>query len=332
MIYLVWFTVINLGNKMMDLNDKDIKSLFSKNKKCIVNADLDGVLSGMLLQKFLNWEVVGYSSCCGKYNDEIWLRRNITNIDDCVFVDLPVCVPRIAVIDQHFVGADKESLEKLNSMGNKINPNNIRGRVYRNENGGCDYTKKYPFGTVHFILAILEHFNFISSDFVFDFTKKLGTFDLADLVLRADRVIGNTFSYTPNCIDWSNWIIKLGGKQTLKLFNIVKNEYIQRKNNEKFVEDKLKSFGCSGLDGDCSDLFRSREYEKINIYFSYLGNALGIEKLPVFVVDDFGHLSGRKIEIYSNSINFIKDECRRDNVFSFAYIMMRTLSITYKED
>ena len=40
-----------------------IKNLFTKNRQCIINADIDGIMAGMLLQKFLNWNVVGYSSC-----------------------------------------------------------------------------------------------------------------------------------------------------------------------------------------------------------------------------------------------------------------------------
>ena len=32
---------------------------YCKNRKCIVNTDLDGILSGILLKNFLNWEIVG---------------------------------------------------------------------------------------------------------------------------------------------------------------------------------------------------------------------------------------------------------------------------------
>ena len=64
-----------------------LKSIFVKNQKCIVNSDLDGLLSGMLLQEFLNWEIVGFSSCAGKPDDEIWLKDDNIKINECVFVE-----------------------------------------------------------------------------------------------------------------------------------------------------------------------------------------------------------------------------------------------------
>lgn len=34
--------------------DEKFKTVFSKNKKCIGNVDIDGLIAGMLLQHFLN--------------------------------------------------------------------------------------------------------------------------------------------------------------------------------------------------------------------------------------------------------------------------------------
>ena len=85
---------------MLNLKEnKNIINIFTKNKKCIVNTDLDGILSGMLLQYFLNWEVVGFSSCCGKPTDELWLKDKNINLKECIFIDLPVCKNDYYVID-----------------------------------------------------------------------------------------------------------------------------------------------------------------------------------------------------------------------------------------
>ncbi len=306
-----------------------IRNLFQENKKCIVNADLDGILSGMLLQRFLNWRVVGYSSCCGKPDDELWLFDTKEKIKDCIFVDLPVWVNDISTIDQHFVAFEKESVDDYFKKRNKINPNTIRGRVFKTNNGRCEYTGKYPFGTVHFVLAVLENLGKISKDFVFDFRKKLGSFDLADLVLRADRVIGNTAQYTPNCIDWCNWILDIGGHNTKSLFNIVKNEYRFRTNTEHAVEEKLKTFGCAGIDGDCSNLFRDKNYSALNNYLNYLSTCLGIEATPLLNFYNFGKLYGKRFFITSYNYDVVKNESMKDNVFSFAFVTMKSLSLTY---
>ena len=204
--------------------DNLLTEIFQKDRKCVINTDLDGLISGMLLQEFLNWEIVGFSSCCGKPDDNLWLKDKNIHLKDLVFVDLPVALKNISTIDQHFVAFEKDSIERYNNCGNKINPNIMRLRFFKNN----DYTKKYPFGTAHFILASLEKLNLLPTDFKIDFYKNLGGFDLGDLFFRADRVIGNTFLYTPNCFDWCDWMINYGVTITGRLFNIVKNEYKER--------------------------------------------------------------------------------------------------------
>ena len=318
----------------LSLNES-VKNIFTIEKKCIINTDLDGLISGMLLQKFLNWKIVGFSCCCGKPNDELWLQDNNENIEDCVFVDLPVCVPNIPVIDQHFVLFDRSSIAKYNSTNNKLNPNVMRERLFKNDSGSCEYTKKYPFGTAHFILAVLENLGIITKDFVFDFNKKLGSFDLADLVLRADRVIGNTYQYTPNCFDWSDWIMDIGGANTKSLFSLVKSEYRTRHDREQYVESKMLSLGCDGIDGDCSNMFRTKDYTSMQNYFKYLSDSLNIEQIPVIKISDLGTLNGRRffdLNTYTRQFDIVKNETMKDNVFSFAFVTMKTLSLTYRED
>jgi len=315
----------------LELNE-NIVNLFTKNRKCIINVDLDGILSGMILQKFLNWQVVGYSCCNGKPDDELWLINSQENLEECVFVDLPVYIEGYSTIDQHFVAFEKDSINKYNEDNNKINPNIMREKVFRDEKGNYQYTSKYPFGTVHFILAILENLNIIDNEYIMNFDKQLENFDVADLILRADRAIGNTYSYTPNCIEWANWLIKLGGKNTNILFEKVKSEYTLRKNNELFVEMKLKRLGCIRSDGDCSNMFRRKNYDLLTKYFKFLADSTELEPLPVFNVSDFGKLYGKRFEVNNHQFDILKKESLKSNVFSFAFVNMRTLSLTYIEE
>lgn len=314
--------------------NETVKNIFKTEKKCIINTDLDGLISGMILQKFLNWKIVGFSHCSGKPNDELWLFDSSKDLTDCVFVDLPVCVEEITVIDQHFVLFDQLSIERYNKPKNKLNPNVMRERLFKNDSGYNEYTKKYPFGTAHFILAVLENLKIITSDFSFNFEKKLGSFDLADLMLRADRVIGNTLQYTTNCIDWADWLMDFGGTNTKTLFNKVKNEYAQRLALERHVEVKVTSLGCSGNDGECSNLFRLKDYKKLKKYFEYLSDSLGLGQIPLMNFHESGALYGNRFDISLNPTQFdmIKNETIKNNIFSFALVNMKTLSITYKED
>ena len=313
------------------LDDK-FEHIFTRSKKCIVNTDIDGIIAGMLLQQFLDWEVVGYSSCCGKDDDELWLKDAKEDIKKCVFVDLPVSGSAFSAIDQHFVSFDADGIKKYNEDGNKVNPNVMRKRVFKNKNRKCEYTSKYPFGTAHFVLAVLENLKMINKDYVMDLNQKIEDFDLADLLLRADRVIGNTFRYNNNCFDWAEWMMTLGGQKTQTLFDIVKNEYKNRLSSEKIVEELLLSYGCKGTDGDCSNLFRIKDYEKISKYFGFLGDSFSIKSLPVYDIYDFKRLKGQKLSINNYDLSNAKQEINRNNVFSFAFVNMHTLSLTlFKE-
>lgn len=307
------------------MNRQTIEEFFSRKRKCIINTDLDGLLSGMILQHFLDWEIVGYSSCCGKPDDELWFVKPNVNIKECVFVDLPVCGHDYSVIDQHFVSYDMSFVDDYMKDNNKLNPNVLRKRVFKSNKGKCEYTSKYPFGTVHFILALLEWLGIIDKTYTINLNKKIDKFDVADLLLRADRVIGNTNQYTDNCYDWIEWIKKIGGEKTHSLFEIAKNYHKARAITEKAVEDMLISLGCNGKDGDCSNLFRIKDFAKINHYFSFLSNAIDLPALPsIQQIFNFGNLIGTKEDINENSMMFLKNQ----DIFSYAFINMKNVSLT----
>lgn len=307
--------------------DELLSKIFVRDKKCVINTDLDGLLSGMLLQEFLNWEIVGFSSCCGKPDDNLWLKNGCVDIKDYIFVDLPVAQKNISIIDQHFVSFENDSINRFNNCGNKVNPNIMRARVFKNN----DYVKKYPFGTVHFILASLERLNLLPKDFQIDFYKSFGNYDLADLFLRADRVIGNTYSYTTNCIDWSNWMIEYGGEISQKLFNIVKLEFSDRHKKEHVVEEKLQQFGCKGLDGECSNLFRIKDKDSLNCYFKFLSKSFEMKPLPLFDFFSYDNLYGERIIIGNNNLEKINQLLKQENLFSYAFVTKKMLSVTYKK-
>ena len=309
--------------------DEFVSQLFSENRKCIVNADLDGLLSGMLLQYFLKWSIVGFSYCSGSQNEEeVWLCDENEYIEDCVFVDLPVVVPEISVIDQHFVSLNGVFIKKYESTRNKLNPNVMKKLTLKK-----NYGDKYPFGTVHFILAILENLGKIDESFVFGFTNKIEDFILADLFYRADGVIDNACKYAPNCKNWAQWLMRFGKKNTNVLFSVV--EALTEKEDAKesprvkavkSVEKKLMSFGCS-KDGDCSVLFRKGRYDKINEYFKFLSNSLKFTSLPlVYQMTKFGRLYGERISTIDSKLS---EKCNRSDTFSYAFVKFKELSITY---
>jgi hypothetical protein len=304
--------------------DSLIADIFTTNRKCIINADLDGILSGMLLSQFLHWDVVGFSACAGTPDDELWIRDSHL-IDDCVFVDLPVVAGNFAAVDQHYSALSINDFNTLRSDMLKINPNILRGRYFSNPDGR--YTAKYPFGTVHFVLAILERMGLIDgkTDTV-SLCKDLGGFSSKDLLLRADRVVGNFAGYTANCKDWSAWLIKLARSNsgmTHAVFSGLDENINDSLAKERKVEQKLLDLGLSRKDGDCSNLLRCRKYDVLNSFLLYLSSSFDMNALTFDNLNSRGCLRGYRVAI-TPELNIFGV----DNIFSCAAVNMRQMSIT----
>ena len=300
------------------MNELNLHNILYPKRKCIINADLDGILSGMLLQKFLNWEIVGFSSCSGNEADEIWISTPRTNVVDCVFVDLPVAYKRIDTIDQHFVLFSRDSVDRYMGCGNKINPNAMRGFCYNNGN----YTSKYPFGTVHFIIACLENIGVIK-DVIFHKDESL-PFDSLDVLFRADGVIKNMYNYTLNCSQWCNWMTSLGGDNTKFLFDTVLTDYIARYSKLQKVEKMLKSLGCARQDGDCSNMLRNNDLISLNKYISTLADMFSLDTIKINNIQPIHKLVGHRASLNC----FDEKEVRTPNIFSYAMVDSSTISIT----
>ena len=130
-----------------------LRELFAKNKNIVINSDIDGMLSGMILQKYYGCKVVGFSNSW----DCVWIDPQYENstvdaINKPVYIDLYVTNPDVVCIEQHIIGYDDAHNKRIAALQTKINPNIMReGRTFSG-----DYFHKYPFGTVHFLIALME--------------------------------------------------------------------------------------------------------------------------------------------------------------------------------
>ncbi len=123
-------------------------------RNLVINSDLDGFLSGMILQHFYNCKIVGFTNS----KDSLWISPEIKSIHDVVFIDIFITNPNIYCIDQHIVAYDNTYIDLFLSYNTKLNPNlNLSRRTFAGDLGAeSDYFHKYPFGTVHFILSIMK--------------------------------------------------------------------------------------------------------------------------------------------------------------------------------
>ncbi len=247
-----------------------------KNKPIVINTDLDGMISGLLLKKYLGCEIVGFSNSAEK----IWLQTDFSDFKNVCFVDMFVANPDIICIDQHIISVDKKHHQILKNNPNKINPNLLNSRFFLPDNS---YYYKYPFGTVHFIIALLEKKGFDLSGI--NLLKKLHNITLIDLILRADDTMKTTIDseYVNNATQWWNWLLNLSnnGKIILKLKEYLNNISVtSSKNIKNNISEVLKNrpFFCDSSDGGIMQPIKNKLLkDNVKTYFKFIAEIMAIE-------------------------------------------------------
>ena len=190
-----------------------LSELFEINKNIVINADIDGFLSGMILQKYYNCKVVGFtdSKLC------VWVSSDVSTIRDPIYIDLYVDDPEVVCIDNHIIAFNSSQTEELKRasrlfeygrLKTKWNPN-----LDRNRNFTESYTSKYPFGTVHYLIALMaqDGINIKFSDLTEEIViqDSIGLFGITPgmIILRADDALNSSLGkYKSNCRDWWDWL------------------------------------------------------------------------------------------------------------------------------
>ena len=227
-----------------------LKELFSKNPNIIINTDIDGFLCGMILQTYMGCKIVGFSNS----KSEVWVAPEISDIYKPIYIDLFVNRPDVYCIEQHIIGIDESHNAKIRSYGTKINPNLERvGRTFLD-----DYYHKYPFATVHYLIAKLAaegiqvklpclHEVAYTNDL--DYEMQLG-----HIILRADDAMYSSLSaYKDNADSWWEWLYEISKhSHAIQQFR----NFISQENASKAKEMKTevgvffkKGLSCDGADG-----------------------------------------------------------------------------------
>jgi len=297
-----------------------------RDQKCIINTDLDGIFSGLILHNYLNWEIVGFCDS----NESIWIDKNrVNDLQECTFIDIFVSLKNIKSIDQHIISVDDEHNESLSVNNNKLNPNLINKRNFLPNDS---YYKKYPFGTVHFIIAWLERYR-ITIDI--DLHNSLNNYlYVIDLLLRADDTFHtSTFSrYTENAKQWWQWLTDFSNNgKTIEILsshiNNYKSKYVSRSSYKlkNIIADFLQNdpFYCDSPDGGFKDEDSiGLNFLKPNIkkYISFLASNSG---LKCFNLDfSFSLLKGKSVRTSLNSqqLNQLKNGEFHEDLFSYAFV------------
>lgn len=299
-----------------------LSEIFSNNKDIIINTDIDGFLSSMILQKYYGCKVVGFSNS----RETIWVTPEVKSIYDPIYIDLYVNSPNVICIDQHIIAFNKSHHEKIRAMGTKINPNLDRERTFVGDMKS-DYYHKYPFGTVHYLVSLMakEGINVnlgdLGTQYVFNISGKRYTTCVGQVMLRADDALYSTLSpYRENALDWWNWLASEKESPAIQsMVNYINGLEIAKAGEyKKNVGEFFKALGCDDIDGAFKTISDNNGnlLPKVSEYLNTITTLIGINvDIPSKYIIHRG-----KYEIKFCRPGYDMKILDADNLYSYAFI------------
>src|SRR3989344_3071729 len=170
-----------------ELNYRDLIARYpwvvEREQKCVISPDADGILCGLFMSQYLDWEIVGYYD-----NGKNLLLKEGVKAEECVFLDTEIYRSNIRSVGQHILLLRLEDTDiDLENYKNCLNPNTLRGRTLEE-----NFSKKYPLGTIHLLLCVVgttQAITFAENSFF--------------VILQADGTINRFLDkYSENLYDW----------------------------------------------------------------------------------------------------------------------------------
>ena len=295
---------------------------YLKNKPLIINTDLDGLISGLILKKFLNCHVIGLSTSTEKF----WvIDQFINKFKNVCFVDMYVVDQNTYSVDQHIISVNEEHHKLLSQNSKKINPNLMNNKYFL---PNSSYYTKYPFGTIHFIIALLENIGIDLTSL--NLKKNIENISFIDLILRCDDAMKTTIASEciRNAKNWWEWLKKMSknGPITLSFIEYlsqIDSLYVTNKRDQITRLLKGNPFYCDSSDGGINDILEGTKIkDSTKEYFQFIAEISGIDLFDInFNYKTFKGLAKRtslslqqkKELISNNSINGKK-------IFSYAFV------------
>lgn len=166
---------------------KNYPWIVKKNLNCIISPDADGIICGLFMSNYLNWNIVGYYD-----NGKNLIIKNGILAKNCIFLDTEICRREIRSCGHHIVRfRNSENPLNWDNFSNCLNPNNLRKRSLKE-----NFSLKYPMGTIHLLLCIVGY------KYNIRFSK-----EALFAILQADGTINRFIDrYSENLIDWLNYL------------------------------------------------------------------------------------------------------------------------------
>lgn len=159
--------------------------IIAGDQNCILSPDSDGLLCGLLMTSHLNWKVRGF------YDGKILVIEEGFHASDCVFLDMEIFRGEVRSVGQHMLLYNRNQVpSNWHNFANCFAPNNLR-----TFDAAHDFALKYPFGTIHLLIPILDSVQRID----------IPTSAITPL-LFTDGTWMNLLQYTENSLNWIHFL------------------------------------------------------------------------------------------------------------------------------
>lgn len=176
--------------------------IIARDQNCILSPDSDGLLSGLFMANYLNWKI------CGFYDGKVLIKCRGVSARKCIFLDMEIVRNEVRSVGQHMLMYDKHNLPPTwKELDNCLSANKLRNYDYKH-----DFQSKYPFATIHLLLAIIGSRRALSIP-----TRAIS------VLLYADGTFKNLFNYPENCLSWLSFL--QANRKTSPLHRIFYNEH-----------------------------------------------------------------------------------------------------------
>ena len=180
-----------LSDKNDQINYKKILEdypwIAKKNQKCILSPDSDGLLCGLFMSHYLNWEIVGF------YDGKVCVLKDGVSAydDDVCFLDIEIYRKGVKSMGHHMLSIynTAKPADWDERFKDCIQPNLMRN-YDRNS-----FRLKYPLATIHLLIGILES----------EIEIKVEENAIFPLIF-VDGTFNVMFSYPENVMNWWKYL------------------------------------------------------------------------------------------------------------------------------
>ncbi len=233
---------------------RDYPWIVERGQGCILSPDSDGLLCGLLMSHYLEWNIKGF------YDGKIMLLDKHTSASDCVFLDMEVFRKHIRSVGHHMVQFNKKRKPiEWENYQNCIQPNNLR-----DYDGYRDFRLKYPLATVHLLLGIVG--------------SQL-ELKIPETAIRAlfftDGTFNVLFKYPENVLNWLHYLRadeepsplrQVFENESYSVFSLMKamDDFFKIRDEISITKERGDRLRISGTDGSPVNIEVQNDAYKLN--------------------------------------------------------------------